>query len=141
MVFQRDINQFKTLLHFIDGASEIWIKYRSYIRLKGIDLQRDQVLFTVSPGKVMVKSFTHRQRFYSNLMLTAASHDLLSSGKTNEKRITKIRDIIFIDSQLYVITPHGSVLKLKDDHGFIVLKVSDQEFRLILKQLKENENG
>lgn len=127
----------KLLINYLDGRSEIWIKYAYYFKSDWKKFYQEEVVLHRFAGQVMIQKMSARQRFYSNLKMVECPAACLDVAvlRSGGKRITKIRDILFVDSQLYVKTPDKAVLKIEDNNGFIALKIPEQEYSSILKQL------
>lgn len=131
----------KKLTDYIDGTAEVLIKFNACVRRdvrikEGYGLHRWDNYVDDIPATVVLKSFSGRQKFYSNLSLIESSIEKLNAPRSEGNRITRIRNIIFLDSQIYVKTEGIPVLRLKDNNGFIALKISDLEYRSISNQIK-----
>lgn len=132
---QNCYNPIKTLRHFVDGSAEIWIRYTYYIRTGHQEFYEEQTVLDARPGSVMIRSFAANQRFYSNLRMVECSADRLTVARSGGQRIIRIRDVIFVDAQLYAKSGNH-VLKMKEDKGFIAIRISDAEYRSMAKQLR-----
>lgn len=127
------------LTHYLDGNSEIWIKFTYFI--KSLNKYRSEgIVLEASPGSVRLKKFRKIQRFYSRLLLVDSSADRLDVQRSGGKKVIKVRDILFLDAQLYVKT-NNIVLRMEDKNGFLALKIPESEYRSIIKQLIPISHG
>lgn len=126
----------KTLRHFIDGSAEIWIKYTYYLKVDRNEFLEEKTWIDGYPGSVRLMSFSPNQRFYGNLRMVECDPNRLSVLRSGGQRIIQVRDILFIEAQLYLKSA-SRVLKLEQDKGFLAIRIPDTGYRSVIKQLKD----
>lgn len=113
------------------------IKYRW---LSEVDEEGMNATITEGPGRIMLSSGLPKQKsFYSDTSLLEVSQHELESVSTGGNRWVKIRNLLFVVAQIYIIPPDGPVLRLKHLSGLNSLKINATQWAEIRNQLNQKK--
>ncbi len=131
------------LSEFLQGKGLIVLKYDGLVDTSIANVRNDEssYLYHSAPGYVKIDNLSARQRFFSNLLLVKSSSEKLTRTRSGGKKVIRVRGLIFIDAQLYVVDRNLRVLEMSEDRGFVNIKMSDEQFRKISSQLNVSKKS
>jgi hypothetical protein len=119
--------------------SSLLIKFNSFLNhsLHHNDPECSRFSYEFTPGSFLLPSKATIK--YCNLQMEWCEEKRIQMNRSGSKKIIRIREFIFIDAQAFVKCNAGT-FKLKDDNGFMLIKLSKNSFRDVLKQLSTTYN-
>jgi hypothetical protein len=138
----KDIDRPESRLFLSDvltSDASLLIKFNSFLNhsLYHGDPDGSRFSYEFTPGSFLLPSKATIK--YCNLQVEWCEEKRLQMNRSGSKKIIRIREFIFIDAQAFVKSPAGT-FKLKDDNGFMLIKLSKTSFRGVLKQLSTTYN-
>jgi hypothetical protein len=133
----KDIERLESRLFLSDVLtpdSSLLIKFNSFLNqtLYTADPDCARYSYEFTPGSFLLPSCPKIK--YCNLQMERCEEERLQLNRSGAKKIIRIREFIFIDAQAFVRSKTG-IFKLKDDNGFMLIKLSKNEHRSVLRQL------
>jgi hypothetical protein len=128
-------NELKLFRDYLGLGCKIEVRYGFFLQI-GKDHAGRCVTHNDDSGSIIISSVQQRNKLYLSNQQLVAKARFLGSKWSGGNRIIKIRDLLFMEAQIYIHHGAEPVLKLKEYNGFALLRVTDKVYRTIIKQLK-----
>lgn len=115
----------------------IRFQYPLLIKYKWVnEIEEQEINATIVdlPGRIVLSGLPKQGSFGSDTSLIEATQHEIESSTIGGNRWIKIRNLLFVGSQIYVLPPGGPVLRLRLRSGLNSLKVNASQWAEIKKK-------
>ncbi len=106
------------------------IKFNRFIEFDPNNYIQD-ISLNENHGSITLDSISKRQKFYSDSRMV-----LKSNKQERYQKLIKIRNFLFLDSELFIRTKKNMDLQCLRKGGLMNIEISNENYAIMLRQLK-----